>query len=299
MQVGLAFQELKQKLQNIYNKNEADIIVKWVFEALLNLPQFNVSIHSHLILNEMQQKLMLRYQQELLLHRPVQYVLGESYFYGLKLKVNESVLIPRPETEELVDWCFNEINQKAKESITILDIGTGSGCIALALKSKLKNSEVFAVDISELALSVAKENAMLNNLDIVWMQMDILNFTDKEDLPMFDIIISNPPYITVSESKEMEEHVLKYEPETALFVQNDDPLQFYKRIADFAKLYLKKDGDLYFELNAQYAQATSSYLEAQNWIVFLKKDLQERARMLKANFEKLKNNKIINRNSIL
>jgi len=178
-------------------------------------------------------------------YEPIQYILGETEFYGLKLKVNPSVLIPRPETEELVQWITKS---NFPGNSIILDIGTGSGCIALALKSQLKNAEVFGVDISDNALEVARQNALKNSLDVVFFQSDILKWNEFE-WKSFDIIISNPPYIRESEKQHMHSNVLNYEPETALFVTDVDPLIFYRTIAAFAKINLAKSGLLFFEIN--------------------------------------------------
>ena len=176
---------------------------------------------------------------------PIQYILGETEFYGLKLNVNPSVLIPRPETEELVHWI---IKSNLPENSIILDIGTGSGCIAIALKSQLKNAEVFGIDISENALEVARQNAFRNSLEVGFFQSDILKWKGFE-WNKFDIIVSNPPYIRESEKLQMHSNVLNFEPENALFVTDADPLIFYKTIAAFAKINLAKNGLLFFEIN--------------------------------------------------
>jgi len=277
-----AFKELKENLKFVYEENEVEIILGWVFEHVFNYSKVQGSLNAQTLVNAEQAALLHRFETELTAHRPIQYVLGESYFYGLKLKVDESVLIPRPETEELVDWCLKEIKRPLNQDFKILDIGTGSGCIALAIKSKLKNAEVWAVDISEKALKIAQENAQHARLEIALRQTNILDVSNWSTLPDFDVIISNPPYITKAEQKEMSPNVLKYEPENALFVQNDDPLQFYKSIADFAKLHLKKDGKLFFELNALFAEETKNWLLGDHWEVELKNDLQGRARMIQS-----------------
>ncbi|HSO86797.1 MAG TPA: peptide chain release factor N(5)-glutamine methyltransferase [Draconibacterium sp.] len=176
---------------------------------------------------------------------PIQYILGETEFYGLKLIVNPAVLIPRPETEELVQWITNS---KLPGESAILDIGTGSGCIALAIKNQLKNSDVFGIDISEKAVDVARQNAIKNNLDVGFFQADILKWEEFE-WKNYDVIVSNPPYIRESEKVQMNSNVLDYEPENALFVSDLDPLVFYRSIAAFAKKYLAKNGILYFEIN--------------------------------------------------
>lgn len=176
---------------------------------------------------------------------PIQYILGETHFFGLKLKVAPGVLIPRPETEELV----NTIIQKVlAENSTVLDIGTGSGCIAIALKKQMQNANVTAVDISGKALEIARENASENHLDVDFVKADILSWKDFE-WKNFDLIVSNPPYVRESEKPAMKPNVLVYEPPNALFVTDNDPIVFYREIALFAKKYLFKNGYLFFEIN--------------------------------------------------
>ncbi|MBT8273707.1 MAG: peptide chain release factor N(5)-glutamine methyltransferase, partial [Bacteroidia bacterium] len=185
--------------------------------------------------------------------KPIQYITGDTYFYGLRFLVNEDVLIPRPETEELVDWILNEIKAGTEKSklLRLLDIGTGSGCIAISLAKHMPESEIVAIDVSDSALDCAMQNAKLNAVDIEFLQCDILkesySFLEAED--HYDIVVSNPPYVRQSESKEMKSNVLKYEPHLALFVEDEDALQFYKHIALFAKNNLKDKGLLFFEIN--------------------------------------------------
>jgi len=196
--------------------------------------------------------------------RPVQYILGETEFYGLKFKVNENVLIPRPETEELVEWVIKE--EEPATGYKILDIGTGSGCIAIALAKHLPEAEMFALDISDKALAVARRNAKENQADIRFFQYDILN---DEPFPfstlLFDCIVSNPPYITLKEKDSMAKNVLDYEPHQALFVPDENPLLFYERIAGFAHKYLSSNGSLYLETNSLYGQATAEALKNKNF----------------------------------
>lgn len=251
---------------------------------------------------------------EIITHRltkeePIQYILESTEFYGLEFKVDKNVLIPRPETEELVSWVLDEIkeerrktkddldyrkeNQESKikidklktqnsKSITILDIGTGSGCIPISIKKKLPNAKVFGLDISTDALQVAKENAILNNVEITFVEEDILN---TETLPQdFDIIISNPPYVRELEKKEMQNNVLQNEPHTALFVSDENPLIFYNKIADLAKTHLTKNGLLFFEINQYLAEETKEMLFKKGFTsVTSKKDLFGNDRMVLAN----------------
>lgn len=271
-----AFDELKKSLLTIYDEGEADAIASWTIESVTGLRN-GWNEHE---MEENQLALLKRYENELLRHRPVQYVLGESYFGNLKLFVDESVLIPRPETEELVMW-VTEIAKKSEQS-TIIDIGTGSGCIALSLKQNLPTAAVSAVDFSVKALDVARKNAATYNLDIDFVQTDFLQQELRERLPMFDLIVSNPPYIGLDEQADMESHVLDYEPHAALFVTDNDPLQFYKAIEDFGQRKLNKGGYIFCELNSLYAAATEVYFEEKGWTVTLKKDMQGKDRMLMA-----------------
>lgn len=209
---------------------------------------------------------------------PFQYVLGETFFYNILLKTDQRALIPRPETEELVDWIVNE--HKNQHDLRILDIGTGSGCISLAIKSVMPNAKVTGIDVDTEALSLAKENASSLNLEVEFFQHDILSSVelDKE----WDIIVSNPPYIPLKEKAQMAKHVLEYEPELALFTTNENPLVFYEKIADFAALKLSKAGWLYFEIHESNADRVVQLLENRNFqAITVKKDLQGKDRMVR------------------
>jgi release factor glutamine methyltransferase len=221
---------------------------------------------------------------------PIQYIIGHTEFYGLKFKVNPAVLIPRPETEELVEWILSVCNSRfvaenqniSQSSINIIDIGTGSGCIAIALKKHLPKAYVSAVDISSAALATAKENAAINEVGVTFIEDDILNYSESY-ASKFDIIVSNPPYIKEKEKAEMHENVLANEPHTALFVSNEKPLIFYEAIADFALLHLKKDGHLFFEINANLGKETIQMLGARGFTdIRLRLDMQGKERMISA-----------------
>lgn len=230
--------------------------------------------------------LLLQILDELKIGRPLQYILGETEFYGLTFKVNPSVLIPRPETEELVDWVLKEVRVLKSETslLKILDIGTGSGCIPVALKMHLPWAEVFAIDISAGALETAQQNADLNQTEIHLVQDDILN--PRKDLIInnkYSVIISNPPYVTVSEKEQMHRNVLEYEPHSALFVQDDDPLVFYHAIADFAWLHLQDTGYLFFEINENLGKETLDLLHQKGFKnTELRQDLRGKDRMIMA-----------------
>ncbi|MCJ7759387.1 MAG: peptide chain release factor N(5)-glutamine methyltransferase [Gillisia sp.] len=214
------------------------------------------------------------------LHEPIQYIIGETEFFGLKFKVNKNVLIPRPETEELVQWILDDVGEsKNSSNLKILDIGTGSGCIAISLAKNLPNAEIFALDISEKALKTARENAGLNKVNVNFIQADILNLealTGK-----FDVIVSNPPYVREMEKVEMHLNVLENEPELALYVKDTDPLIFYGIIAKLAQAGLQKNGNLYFEINQYLANETEEILKNSGFKTELKKDIFGNFRMLR------------------
>lgn len=209
---------------------------------------------------------------------PIQYIIGKTEFCGLTLKVSSDVLIPRPETAELVDWIVSDCPQSG---LRVLDIGTGSGCIAITLAERMVEAEVSAWDISEKALAVARENALRNNVRIAFSCMDVFN--EPTGTSVFDIIVSNPPYITESERAEMERNVLDYEPETALFVPDTDPLRFYRRIAHIGNQMLKPGGKLFFEINRAYGSETAAMLKYGGYSqVEVRSDSYGNARMIKA-----------------
>ena len=216
--------------------------------------------------------------------KPVQYVLGEAWFAGLRFIVNEHTLIPRPETEELIEW----IKEIASSSpISILDIGTGSGCIPITLKKMFPDWHICAIDLSEEALSVARENARQQGVAIDFMQMDFLNEENWKKLPTFDIIVSNPPYIKVSESMSMAKHVLDHEPHLALFVPDEDALIFYKKIATFGSSHLHNPGLVFLEINQLLGDAVADTFSAEQYSAEVRKDVHGNDRMVKAAYRRL------------
>ncbi|MFM6976618.1 MAG: peptide chain release factor N(5)-glutamine methyltransferase [Sphingobacteriaceae bacterium] len=213
--------------------------------------------------------------------KPIQYILGETEFFGLRFKVNPSVLIPRPETEELVQWILDSLPSDGE--VALLDIGTGSGCIPIALKHQLPQAKIFALDISETALATAKMNAEANRTAIQFIQQDILNPSDDLFAEKLDVIVSNPPYVRVAEQSLMRSNVLAFEPHTALFVPDDDALIFYERIADFALKNLKPGGLLFFEINEYLGEQTVELIDHKGFKnIELRKDFLGRDRMVKA-----------------
>lgn len=215
------------------------------------------------------------------IQKPIQYILGETEFYGLPFLVNENTLIPRQETEELVEWIVKEEEKREEGRVKILDIGTGSGCIAISLAKNLSNAKVFAIDVSEKALATAKKNADINNVNVTFLLKNILETNDLEQ--QFDIIVSNPPYVRNLEKAEIKPNVLEYEPHLALFVEDTDALLFYRKIAQLAMKNLNSNGKLYFEINQYLGKETVALLECLELSnVELKKDIYGNDRMISA-----------------
>ena len=262
----------------IYGEGEATSIARIVFEDAFHIKNLSDQPFSTTNFEKLQS-----IQKRLLNHEPVQYILGEADFYGLKFKVNENVLIPRPETEELVYWIIETARQDGR-SLSILDIGTGSGCIPITLKTELPTCRISACDVSIEAIEIAAENAVLNDVEIDFFQLDILDKREWGSLENFDIIVSNPPYIPPSERTLMPENVLKFEPDLALFVEENAPLIFYKTITEFALEKGGKNGQLFFEMNEYNAKEVARLLitsKLKN--VQIHQDLQGKDRMIKAN----------------
>ncbi|MEM8765738.1 MAG: peptide chain release factor N(5)-glutamine methyltransferase [Bacteroidota bacterium] len=268
------------ELDHLYPKEEVDHFFYLSIEHYLRLERFVLVMQPQLTLTKDEEQPLFETLSVLKQEIPIQYILGETYFMDLKFRVNQHVLIPRPETEELVHWIRDDIgNQK---NLKILDIGTGSGCIAVALAKYLQQAEVHALDISKEALQVAKQNAMANQTGVTFHQHDILDSNLKLELEL-DIIASNPPYVREQEKKEMKNNVKQFEPDGALFVPDDNPLVFYEAIAQFAKTNLKNGGHLYLEINQYLGPETQALLEAHNFLeIEMRKDIFGNDRMLKA-----------------
>jgi len=271
-----------RKLQTIYDLDEASVMAGWVFENKAGLKRSDILKDPELILDTDTIEKLNYTLQRLMQHEPVQYVLGETWFCNLKLKVNKHVLIPRPETEELVEWIIEDIKIESNERhISIIDIGTGSGCIAIALKKKLPTTNIIAIDLSKEALVTAKENAIDNDAKIDFIQLDFLDESSWEALPKFDILVSNPPYIPVNEKEKLDKNVTLFEPHNALFVPDNSPLLFYEKIALFAKQHLKEEGKIYAETHEEFANATAHAFSKQFEQVALKQDFFGKNRMIK------------------
>ena len=282
MNISLAYRQLTAQLFEIYDSREAANIADLVIEHVTGQRKIERIVYKDLPVNEDQQKQLEKIAGELLLHRPVQYVLGEAWFMSMKLSVNESVLIPRPETEELVGWIVKDIKQSGNE-LSILDIGTGSGCIAIALKKKIPAATVSAIDISGDALQIALSNSIQQNAAVDFFSADFLNEEEWKRLSKYDIIVSNPPYIKQSERAAMKDNVVEHEPHLALFVPDKDPLLFYRKIAKFTQKHLNHGGSVYVEINEDSGKQVTELFEKQGFDdVIRRKDMQGKDRMIKA-----------------
>lgn len=266
-------------MQTLYSSSEISNLYYMLLEKIILQPKSAIILNRNTKLSIFQKKQFAEAVEKLKNHFPIQYIIGKANFMDYEFEVNSSVLIPRPETEELVEWIVND--NRNSQKINILDIGTGSACIAVSLKKLLPQSSVFAIDISDEALETAKNNAKLNNVEINFSKTDILQnplFSSQ-----FDIIVSNPPYITESEKPEMSASVLDFEPNLALFVPNASPLIFYEKIMQFAKTHLTASGKIYFEINRSKGQEIFN-LATQNGFCdcLLRKDISGNDRMLRA-----------------
>ncbi len=269
------------ELDSLYQKEEVANFFYMFMEKYLNLERFTLVMQPNFSITKEEEQSFFEGLTQLKQEKPIQYIFGETHFMDLTLKVNENVLIPRPETEELVKWVIDDCQVERSRNLRILDIGTGSGCIAISLAKTLSNAKVFALDISNKAITVAMENAKHNDVKIEFLQGDILSI-DPTKLPVFDIIVSNPPYVRELEKKEIQNNVKKYEPRQALFVPDDDTLVFYDAIAEFSRKNLVIGGKLYLEINQYLAEETKTLFEVKKFKeVILKKDIFENYRMLR------------------
>ena len=273
MKVSNIIPYFKEELNGIADAKEITSWAYLVIKYLLGLNQSDTIVYSNKVISIKNSDCIKRIINELKENKPIQYILGEAEFYGLKFKVNKHTLIPRPETEELVDWILKE------DFNSVLDIGTGSGCIAISL-AKHSTAQIAAIDNCEKALEVAKENAKLNKVNIKFCTQDILQSTSLLNL---DLIVSNPPYILESEKQNMKANVLQYEPHLALFTPDKDPLLFYKKIGSLAAKSLNCGGKLFFEINEQYGTEISKMLSKIGFVdIAFKKDINDKDRMIKA-----------------
>ncbi|MCL6460482.1 MAG: peptide chain release factor N(5)-glutamine methyltransferase [Flavobacterium micromati] len=270
-----------QELIAIFGEDEAESFFYLILEEKQQLKRIDLALQPDLTFSEEEILMWKSILEQLKLEIPVQYLLGKTSFFGLDFEVNPSVLIPRPETEELVDWIIkNSKSQVESAKIKILDIGTGSGCIAISLAKNIKNAQVFAIDISDKALATAQKNAEINNVEVNFLNQNILETTDLNQ--KFDIIVSNPPYVRNLEKQEIKKNVLNSEPHLALFVEDNDALIFYKKIATLAQKNLTQNGELFFEINQYLGQEMIELLGKMNFKnIELRKDIYGNDRMIR------------------
>ena len=274
-----------QELTPIYDAGEAESFFYLIVEEKHQLKRIDLALHPDLVFSEAEIVIWNSILEQLKQEIPVQYLLGKTSFYGLDFEVNENVLIPRPETEELVEWILKSQKSRVEsQKIHILDIGTGSGCIAISLAKNLPNATVFAIDVSEKALATAKKNAENNSVNVTFINQNIL---ETEDLgQQFDIIVSNPPYVRNLEKEEIKKNVLDNEPHLALFVEDNDALIFYKKIAELAQKNLSENGKVYFEINQYFGKEMIDLLEGMNFKnIELRKDIYGNDRMIRASMK--------------
>jgi release factor glutamine methyltransferase len=282
MTTATSYNQFKNKLKTLYQQGEAENISDWVFENVTGLKRWQRRENKNQELKGSDLKMIENYLGELLKYKPVQYVLNEAWFYKMKFFVNENVLIPRPETEELVEWIVADLRKETDSKQTnIIDIGTGSACIPISLKKEFPKTFVTAIDVSEKALSVAKRNATELNAAIDFYQINFLKEDEWQGLSRYDIIASNPPYIPINEKEILSKNVTDFEPEIALFVENNDPFIFYKKISKFAKTHLKENGKIYVEVHEEYAKEVKVIFENAGFISEIKKDMYEKERMVR------------------
>lgn len=282
MFVGMTWNEYYryylQKLQSIYSLNEAAAVTGLLFENKTGISRKNIVTNPGKALTGEQIKILDEALAQLLTHKPLQHITGEAWFYNIRFAVNENVLIPRPETEELVKWILDENDG----DISLLDIGSGSGCIPVALKKNRGNANITSIDVSHEALLIAKQNAVSNEADVLFMQVDLLDRAAWQQLCNYDIIVSNPPYIPMNEKEKMDLNVTGYEPHTALFVPSHSPLLFYEHIAAFAQVHLNKEGKVYVEIHEDLGTETANIFSAVFKQVEIRKDINGKDRMIKA-----------------
>ena len=279
---------LTKELTTTYDTDELKNIIDLVLEHITNMSRSEQVKSKLSYLTCTQLETIDAITERLKNNEPVQYVLGEAWFAGMKFKVNKNVLIPRPETEELVDWVIKESQKLNPDSYrdksqNILDVGTGSGCIPITLKKKLPTANISAIDVCSEALFIATENAIEHNTEINFVLLDFLDEEKWKELGQFDIIISNPPYVKHSEAQTMHDRVINFEPRLALFVPGEDALLFYKKLSDFSLKHLKPGGRLFVEINEVLGDDVVYLFQSAGFInTELKKDMQMRNRMVMA-----------------
>lgn len=283
MKLNDIIKEYHRKLLHIYPPQEIQSIVGLVLETYLKISRAEITLRKYDEIHEALQAALLDILIDLETGRPVQYIIGETTFYGQHIMVTNDVLIPRQETEELVHWIVND-NRRNSVMKHFLDIGTGSGCIAIALAHEIKYATVSACDVSAKALDVATKNAQHTSKDIRFFKMNILKPPLLPDF--FDVIVSNPPYVTQSEKKVMHRNIVEHEPQSALFVPDKDPLLYYRAIAGFAQKHLNANGTLYLEINERFGKEVAQLLKKTSFLnIELRKDINGKDRMIKAVYQ--------------
>jgi release factor glutamine methyltransferase len=283
MTIHLAYKQLLAQLYAVYDNREAANIADMVVEHVTGQKKIDRIVYKDIPVTNEQQEQLEKMTGELLSHRPVQYVIGEAWFMDMKFTVNESVLIPRPETEELVDWILEDIRRSGDSGLSLLDIGTGSGCIPITVRKKIPQVAVSAIDVSHDALQLAVVNSIQLKVLVDFLHLDFLDEREWNQLGKYNLIVSNPPYVKQGEKASMRDNVVKYEPAIALFVPDEDPLIFYSAIARFSSRHLKTGGAVYVEINEALGKEVVLLFEKEGFDkVLLKKDTDGRDRMVKA-----------------
>lgn len=280
MTIEAAYKKIITALGDLYPEGEADAMAAWLLESLTGINRSSLRLQAEFVLRADTIQTLDSHLQRLLKHEPLQYVLGESWFCGLKFFVDERVLIPRPETEELVEWVISHCKFPV-DQLSILDIGTGSGCIPISLKRRIRKADVYGCDISQGALDVARQNAIQLGVAVEFLEIDFLNNQQRELLPKADIIVSNPPYIPESNKADMSPNVLDFEPHTALFVPEDDPLLFYKAIASFGQTHLNERGMIFMEIHEGQAADVQALFAASGFQTECRRDMEGKERMVR------------------
>ncbi len=281
MTIQEAYKKLLFQLGELYDNREAANIADMVIEHITGYQKTNRIIHKNVLLNIQQEVQLQKFTEQLLQSKPIQYVLQEAWFAGMNFFVNENVLIPRPETEELIEWISQEIRNQNINAKTVLDVGSGSGCIPIALKKKNESILISSLDISKDALIVARKNASDLDTQVNFFEFDFLDEKRWNELSDFDVIVSNPPYIKQSESKDMRKNVIDFEPHIALFVHDSDPLIFYKKLAAFGKKHLSKNGKIFAEINENLGKDVIDLFVNENYSIEIRKDFSGKDRMIK------------------